>query len=247
MAEKLSSERLSIEELINNPIAQDILAPKKSGRSNEFVIIGLGRFGASLATTLHAHGHDVMAIDSDMKLVQRMSNYLPHTVHMDATNREGFMELGIGNFDTGIVCIGSDFESNLLATVLLRQLGVRRVICKARTRTQREILIKIGADEVILPEHEAGVRLGRKLSSRGFLDYMAVNKEIGVVEIVAPTNMIGKSLLKSNLREKYGLVVVAIRRSEGVIVLPTAQEVIQEDDILVIIGQPGACDAIIKR
>jgi trk system potassium uptake protein TrkA len=134
----------------------------------------------------------------------------------------------------------------MLATVLMRQLGVRRVICKARTRTQREILLKIGADDVILPEHEAGQRLGRKLSSSGFVDYMEVNKEISVVELVAPRNLVGVPLLKSNLREKYGIVVVAIRRADGVIVLPTAQEVILEGDVLVVIGRPGACDAIIR-
>ena len=96
------------------------------------------------------------------------------------------MELGAENFDTGIVCVGSDFESNLLATVLLRQLGVRRVICNARTQTQRDILLTVGADEVILQEHEVGIRLARKLGSNGFVDFMEVNQEISVVELVIP-------------------------------------------------------------
>lgn len=220
--------------------------PVRIKRHREFVVIGLGRFGSSLALTLHEQGHDVLAIDVDDQLVQRYANSLPHVVHMDTTNKEGLVELGIENFDTGVVCVGSDFESNILATVLLRQLGVRRVICKARTRTQRDILLKIGADEVILPEHEAGVRLARKLASGGFIDFMEVNKEISVVELIAPQHLVGRSLLKSNLREK-GLVVVAIRRAEGVLVLPTAQEVIRQDDILVVIGRPGACDAILQK
>lgn len=228
-------------------ISNESVVTATGDKRHEFVVIGLGRFGASLATTLHGYGHGVLAIDSDMRLVQRLSNRLPHVVQMDATNREGYLELGISNFDTGMVCIGSDFESNMLATVILRQLGVRRVICKARTRTQKEILLKIGADEVILPEHEAGVRLGRKLASSGFVDYMEVNKEISVVEMLTPKNLTGLSLLKSNLREKHGLVVVAIRRAEGVIVLPTAQEVIRVGDMLVILGKPGACDAIIQQ
>lgn len=105
-----------------------------SGGKNEFVIVGLGRFGSSLATTLHDAGHEVLAIDSDEATVQRLSNYLPRVVLMDATNREGYIELGAGSFDTGVACIGSDFESNILATVIMRQLGVRRVICKAKTR-----------------------------------------------------------------------------------------------------------------
>ncbi len=229
--------------LLNNKNRKTPTARKR----NEFVIIGLGRFGSSLATLLHERGHHVLAIDADAALVQRLSHHLPHVVQMDATNREAYIELGIGNFDTGIVCIGTDFESNLLATVILRNLGVRRVICKARTRTQREILLKVGADDVILPEHEAGVRLGRKLSSIGFLDYMEVNKHISVVEILAPKTMTGRSLLKSNVRQKYGIVVVAIRREEGVIILPQANEVIREGDILVVIGEPGACDAVVAK
>lgn len=223
--------------------AKPDLAPNTEG-GNEFVIVGLGRFGSSLATTLQASGHEVLGIDSDEVLVQRLSNYLPRVVLMDATNREGYVELGVGNFDTGVVCIGSDFESNILATVIMRQLGVRRVICKAKTRTQRDILLKIGADEVILPEYEAGIRLARKLSSTGFLDFMEVNKEIGVGEIVAPAYLVGRSLMKSDLRERYRLVVVAIRRADGVIILPTAQEEIREGDILVIIGRPDDCNAI---
>ena len=218
----------------------------KSGH-NEFVIIGLGRFGASLAATLHHYGHGVLAVDADMRLVQRLSNELPHVVHMDATNKEGYIELGVDNFDTALVCVGSDFEVNMLTTVILRQLGVRRIICKARTRTQRDILLKIGADEVILPEHEAGVRLGRKLAATGFVDYMEVNEEISVVEMKAPSKVIGRMLMKSGLREKHDLVVVAIRRAEGVLVLPKAQEVIEEEDILVVVGRPYDCESAVGK
>lgn len=221
-------------------------APTKR-KNNEFVVIGLGRFGSSLAELLYERGHNVLAIDADATLVQRLSHTLPHVVQMDATNRDAYIELGVGNFDTGIVCIGTDFESNLLATVILRQLGVRRVICKARTRTQREILLKVGADEVILPEHEAGVRLGRTLSSVGFLDYMEVNEAISIVELSAPKNVIGKTLIESKLRQKYGVVVVAIRRGDKVISLPMADELIRRGDILVLLGAPNACDAMMEQ
>ncbi len=222
-------------------------SPPRKARHNEFVVIGLGRFGSSLAEVLHERGHNVLAIDADATLVQRLSHTLPHVVQMDATNRDAYIELGVGNFDTGIVCIGTDFESNLLATVILRQLGVRRVICKARTRTQREILMKVGADEVILPEHEAGVRLGRMLSSSGFLDYMELHKDISVVEISAPKNVVGHTLIESRLRQKYGVVVVAIRRGDTVISLPTADELIRRGDILVLIGEPNACEAMVEK
>ena len=196
---------------------------------------------------LHERGHSVLAIDADATLVQRLSHTLPHVVQMDATHRDAYIELGAGNFDTGVVCIGTDFESNLLATVILRQLGVRRVICKARTRTQREILLKVGADEVILPEHEAGVRLGRTLSSTGFLDYMEISEAISIVELPAPKNVVGHTLVESKLRQKYGVVVVAIRRGDGVISLPMADELIRRGDVLVILGEPNACDAMVEK
>ncbi len=213
----------------------------------EFVIIGLGRFGASLATTLYSYGHGVLAMDADMRLVQRLSKELPHVVQMDATNKAGYEELGIGNFDTALVCVGSDFEVNMLATVILQQIGVKRIICKARTRTQKDILLKIGANEVILPEHEAGVRLGQRLAATGFVDYMAINEEISVVEMKAPANVVGKNLMESQLRQKYHLVVVAIRRTNSVIVLPKADEVILQDDILVVLGRPGDCESVVGK
>jgi len=105
--------------------------------------------------------------------------------------------------------------------------------------------MKMGADEVVLPEHEAGVRLGRKLASTGFVDYMEVNEEISVVEMKTPSKIVGRALMESGLREKYDLVVVAIRRAEGVLVLPKAQEIIQEGDILVIVGRPYDCESAV--
>jgi len=218
-----------------------------NNQRNEFLIVGLGRFGASLAATLRSYGHGVLAMDADMRLVQRLSKELPHVVQMDATNKEGYVELGASNFDTAIICIGTDFEVNMLATVILQQLGVKRIICKARTRTQKDILLKIGASEVILPEHEAGVRLGQRLAATGFVDYMAINEEISVVEMKAPSNVVGKNLMESQLRQKYHLVVVAIRRTDSVIVLPKADEVILQDDILVVLGRPDDCESVVSK
>ncbi|MCB0061821.1 MAG: NAD-binding protein, partial [Caldilineaceae bacterium] len=135
----------------------------RSGKVNEFVVIGLGRFGTSVAETLVNYGHNVLAIDHDLHRVQALSTTLPHVMQLDATNIDALRQAGVDNFSTGLVCIGSDFESNILATVLLRRLGVNYVIAKARTRTQKEILLQVGVDQVILPEHEAGVRLARRL------------------------------------------------------------------------------------
>lgn len=211
---------------------------------NEFIIIGLGRFGTSLAMTLNAYGHDVLAIDSDIKRVQQVSQILPHVLQLDATNIDALREVGAEAFDTGIVCIGTYFEANLLATVSLRKLGVRRVITKAVTVTQQDILQRVGADEVILPEHEAGVRLGRRLSGINFVDFLELSDDKGVVEIVTPDHLVGKSLRESQIRQEYGLAVIAIRRSDDVVISPQAEEVIQPNDILVVLGRIANCEKL---
>jgi len=218
-------------------------ASNGSHNKHEFIIIGLGRFGTALAMALDAYGHSVLAIDSDLKRVQMVSNMLPHVVQLDATNPEALQEIGADTFDTGVVCIGNDFEANLLATVALQKLGVRRVITKSRTLTQQEILQRVGADEVILPEHEAGVRLARRLSAIDFVDFLELSKDVGVVEMVTPKHFVNKSLKEAEIRQKYGLAVVAIKRGENnVIVSPYGDEVMRETDILVVLGKTSDCE-----
>lgn len=205
--------------------------------SSEFVVIGLGRFGTSVATTLVEHGRNVLAIDADESRVQHLSTILPHVVTLDATNIDALRQVGVEHFDTGLVCIGTDFESNLLAAVLLQQLGVKRVIAKARTRTQRDILLRVGADEVILPEHEAGIRLGRKLSAGNLVDYLEVSNDVGVVEILAPPSLWDRTLSECSLRQRYGLTIIAVRRADDLIVSPSATFRIEEGDLLVVLGR----------
>lgn len=220
---------------------------ENSNHSREFVVVGLGRFGTSLAMTLHAYGHDVLAIDSDMKRVQHVAQSLPHVVQLDSSNIDALREVGAEMFDTGIVCIGSDFEANLLTTVVLRKLGVRRVVAKATTTTQQEVLLRVGADEVILPEHEAGVRLARRLSAIDFVDFMELSANTGVVEMLSPGEFIGKSLREVDVRKNFNLSVVAIKRNDTVIVSPGADEVMQADDILVILGKIQDCELLRKK
>ncbi|MCG3207361.1 MAG: Ktr system potassium uptake protein A [Anaerolineae bacterium] len=219
-------------------------ALENSNHAREFIVIGLGRFGTSLAMTLNAYGHDVLAIDADMKRVQMVSQNLPHVVQLDATSIDALREVGAEMFDTGVVCIGSDFESNLLATVVLRKLGVRRVVTKATTVTQQEILSRVGADQVILPEHEAGVRLARKLAAIDFVDFLELTDDTGIVEMVTPGQFAGKSLREADIRNQYGLAVIAIKRGEQIIISPPATEVMLEDDILVILGKTADCERL---
>jgi trk system potassium uptake protein TrkA len=209
----------------------------QANKQSEFVVIGLGRFGTSVARTLVEYGYNVLAIDSDGHRVQDLSLSLPHVIELDATNVDALRQAGVDAFDTGLVCIGTDFESNILATVLLRRLGVKRVITKARTRTQREILLRVGADEVILPEHEAGVRLARRLAAGHFIDYLEVGADVGVVELLAPPHFWGHTLAESELRQRYGLTAIAVRRGEELLVSPSANFRIDPEDILVVLGK----------
>jgi len=201
------------------------------------VVIGLGRFGSSVAETLVGYGHNVLAMDSDMERVQYLSTTLPHVVQLDATKIDALKQAGVDNFDTAIVCIGSDFENNLLATVLLQRLGLKQIITKARTRTQKEILMQIGANEVILPEYEAGVRLARRMAAGHFVDYLEVSEDVGIVEMVIPTSIEDHTLAECDLRQRYSLTAVAVRRGDEIIVSPSASFRLLSGDILVVLGK----------
>lgn len=232
--------------LVSSKNHADVPQPfNRINRANEFIIIGLGRFGTSLAMSLTAYNHDVLAVDSDMKRVQQVSHLLPHVIQLDATDIDALREVGAESFDTGVVCIGTEFEANILTTTLLQKLGVRRVITKAKTVTQQEILQKVGAHEVILPEHEAGVRLARRLAAIDFVDFLQLSQDKGVVEIVAPDYLVGQSLREAEIRQRYRLAVVAIKRGENdVIISPSAGEVIQAGDILVVLGRTADCEKL---
>jgi trk system potassium uptake protein TrkA len=220
------------------PTENQSLMKRLNGRHHrQFVVIGMGRFGSSVAETLVQFGHEVLAIDSDGERVQHLSAELPHVVQLDATNADALEQIGIGNFDTGVVAISNDFESNLLATVLLLRFGVRYVITKARTRTQKMILESVGAHEVILPEHDAGVHWGRRLAFNHFVDYLEISKGVGIVEMLAPSKICGQSLSECNLRQKHGLTVIAVHRGDEVIVSPAAGFRIQGGDVLAVVGR----------
>ncbi len=207
-------------------------------RQRGFVVIGLGRFGSSVAETLVNGGQDVLAIDADLNRVQHLSKVLPNVLQLDATNADALAQVGIGEFDTGIVCISDNFENNLLATVLLLRLGVRRVITKAATQLQKTVLAEVGAHQVVMPEHEAGMHLGRRLASRHAIDaYMEIRDGISVVEVAVPQRLCGQTLAQCNLRQKLGLNVVAVDRGGQIAINPAADFTLQPGDMLLVLGQ----------
>lgn len=206
-------------------------------RRREFVVIGLGRFGSSLALELAARGQSVLGVDADREVVQKLSSHLTDAAVLDATAEEALREAGVQDFDVAVVGIGTDFEANVLVTSTLKDLGVPRILCKALTDRQKRILLNAGASEVILPEHEAGVRLAHRLTSpQETLERLELAEGISVSEFPCPRGMLGSSLGESQLRARFGVTLLMIKGLRTVL-LPAASEVLREGDVLVAVGR----------
>jgi trk system potassium uptake protein TrkA len=208
----------------------------------EFAVIGLGRFGTSVALALIESGHSVLGIDHDEQLVQQLVDDLTQAVILDATDEDALREVDIASFDTVIVAIGADFESNLLTTVSLKHLGVRHVICKAVTGRQAEILLRVGADEVVQPEHDAGRRLAEYLTAPAVLERLHLGPDYSIVEVHTPGSLARKSIRELDLRRRMDVNVLLIKRENELIVSPSADTVLLEGDLLVVLGSNKALE-----
>ncbi|MCA0360730.1 MAG: TrkA family potassium uptake protein [Armatimonadetes bacterium] len=215
-------------------------ANKSSRKRAEFVVIGLGRFGTSLARTLVQNGHTVLGVDSDMNLVQRHSHEITQTIQLDSTDEQALKEIDITSFDTVVVAIGTHFEASLLTTVALKSLGVKHVLCKATNERQRDILLKVGADKVVLPEFEAGERLATMIIAPSVVSQMTLCPNVGISELVVPDSLVGRSLEEADLQARYGLSVVAIQRGTNVQTNLKRGIVFRQGDMLVVIGPTDA-------
>ncbi|WP_434632166.1 TrkA family potassium uptake protein [Thermoanaerobacterium thermosaccharolyticum] len=202
----------------------------------QFVVIGLGRFGSSVAKTLYSLGCDVLAIDSSEELVQNISDSVTRAVQADATDEKVLRSLGVRNFDVAIIGTGTDIQTSLLVTLMVKELGVKTVVAKAQNELHAKVLLKIGADRVIFPEKEAGVKLAYSLISSNILDFIELSPEYNIVEIIAIRDWIGKSLNELKLRQRFGLNIIAIKRGNNIKITPSADDIIMEGDNLVVIA-----------
>ncbi|HMO59487.1 MAG TPA: TrkA family potassium uptake protein, partial [Roseiflexaceae bacterium] len=203
----------------------------------EFAVIGLGRFGSSLALTLVERGFHVLGIDRDQPIVQRLADKITQVVQLDSTDEEALTAVDITSFDTVVVAIGSNFEANLLTTVALKALKVERVICKALNERQRTILLRVGADRVILPEFEAGARLAQELAAPGMVDQIALGSEHSIIELRVPRSLVGQSIMEADLRRRFGITILAIKRNDILTVSPPPDYTLTNGDILAVIGE----------
>ena len=204
----------------------------------QIVVIGLGRFGISVAKTLHEIGHDVLAIDTDEKAVQNISGDITHSIQADGTNETVLRELGISNFDIAIVSIGSAVEASVLCTILLKKVGVAYVIARADNALHGSILEKIGADKVVYPEQEMGKRTAHVVTLGDVSYYMPLVAGYGVARLAAPSYLIGKQISDVGFGPKgrWEVAVLLIQREKEIIVTPSLHEIIRENDVLVTAG-----------
>lgn len=204
--------------------------------NKQFIIIGLGRFGTSIAKTLYSLGNDVLAIDKDEDVVQDIADSVTHAVQLDATDENALRSLGIRNFDVAVVTIGDNIQSSVMATLLVKELGVKYIIAKGHNDLHAKVLYKIGADRVILPEKDMGVRVAHNLVSSNILDYIELSEDYSVMEIQVLDEWVGNSLNELKIRSKYGINVMAIKRGDEVNLSPAADDTIEKNDIIVSIG-----------
>ena len=207
--------------------------PKKK---TTYAVFGLGRYGSAVARELVEHGKEVLAVDSDQKIVNDAAAYLPVCKCADVTDPEVIDRLGIGNIDTVIVCMASNLESSVMAITLCKEAGVKTVIAKCASEMQQKILQRIGADQVVFPENESGVRLAKNLLSSGFIDMISLSKDVSMVEIDVRDEWVGKNLIELNLRKKYGFNIVAVKRGEKVTVNINPEQPLQADMTLIVIA-----------
>lgn len=216
---------------------------RRNGKEQEFAVIGLGRFGTSLALTLVDSGYYVLGIDRERTIVQQLVDSITQVVVLDSTDEDALRAVDIASFDTVAVSIGDNFECNLMTTVALKNLGVKNVVCKARTKRQRDILLRVGADHVVLPEHDAGRRLAHVLSGPGVLDQLELEPGYSITELRVPRSMVGHTLVETDLRRRFGVNLLLVKRGHSLFVSPDADYIFDHGDLLVVLG----ADADITR
>lgn len=204
--------------------------------SKQFAVIGLGRFGTSVAQTLFTMGYDILAIDKDEEIIQSISDTVTHAVQADATDEVALRAIGLRNFDVAVVSVGDDIQSSTLITLLCKEMGIPYVVAKAQNDLHAKLLYKIGADKVVFPERDMGMRLAHNLVSSNVLDYIELSQDYSLMEITALPSWENKSLRDLNMRVRFGINVMAIKHGNQVNVSPKGDDVIKKGDILVVIG-----------
>ena len=206
-------------------------------KSNKtYAVFGLGRYGVAVTRELVENGAEVIAVDTDQRIVNDAAVYLPVCKCADVTDAEVISRLGIGSIDTVIVCMAGNLEASVMTVTLCKEAGVKTVIAKCANEMHQKIMLRVGADQVVFPENESGIRLAKNLLSSGFIDMISLSKDVSMVEIDVKEEWIGKNLIELNLRKKYGINVVALKKGEEVSVSVNPEQQLDGDTTLIVIA-----------
>ena len=205
----------------------------------QFLVIGAGRFGSSVAKTLFNLGHDVMVVDNDENIIEEISHYVTDAAQADTTSEKSLIALDIQEYDSVVLAIGDDIQSSIMTAILLIELKAKYTVAKAQTELHGKVLSKIGVNHVVFPEQDMGQKLAHSLIAPTVIDLIELSKDYSVVEVKAPDFMVGKTLSELELRARYGVSVVALRRNNGLksTLSPVANDIIKADDLIVAIGE----------
>ena len=203
----------------------------------QFIVLGLGRFGSAVATTLVELGHEVLGVDNDEERVNDLKDEITQAVQADITEERVLKELGVKNFDAAIVSIATDLEASILVTMMLKEMGLKYIIAKAQNNLHAKILKKMGVDKVVFPERDMGARIAQRLITPNIKDYVELEPDYNIIEIEALPEFVDKSLSELDMRNKYGINVLAIKRDSSFNISPRAEDIIKKDDFLIVIGE----------
>jgi trk system potassium uptake protein TrkA len=211
-------------------------------KRKQFGVIGLGRFGSAMASTLVELGHDVIGVDGDESHVAHVADVITQALQLDATDEKALRAAGIQDVDVAVVSIGENIESSLLVVMQLRELGVKTIVAKAVTPLHGRILEKLGVSRVIFPEREMAIRIAHSLVMPNVIDYIELSRDFSIVEVPAPEAFVGRTLKQLELRPRLGLTLIAIKRradgSDAIVtnIAPVADETIRSGDVLALLG-----------
>ena len=211
-------------------------------KNKQYLVLGLGRFGESLAKSLYKLGHEVLAVDSDAELVDSIAPYVTQAVQIDATDEGALQTLGVRNFDAAIVSIGQNMRDSILVCVLLKELGVPYLIAKATDELHAKVLRKVGVDRVVFPERDMGMRLAKSLLTPNVLELIDLSDDYQLVETLLPSKWANETIIGLDVRKRFGVIILAIHRGGQFIVSPAPDFALEIGDILLVLGKKDDID-----
>ncbi len=227
---------------------------------NQFVVIGAGRFGSSVAITLSKSGADVIVIDKDKDSIHQISDYVTQAVQLDAMDEKALGSVGIDKVDVAIVSIGTQMEASILVTMTLKEMGIPKVVSKALSDAHGKVLTRVGADSIVFPERDMGIKLAKSLVSPTILDHIEVSPGYNIAELNVPEFLQGKSIIESQVRTKYSVEIIAVKKKmpqldgkgesildEEILIAPPADIKLEKGDTIIIIGKEEAIQKFRKK